>query len=52
MPQMSPLSWILLFIYFIVMLLMFCVMNYFLTYYTTPLSTKKSFNKISLNWKW
>nr|QXN53076.1 ATP synthase F0 subunit 8 [Hemerobius simulans] len=52
MPQMSPLSWILLFIYFIALLLLFCIYNYFIIIYKNPSASKKSFSKISLNWKW
>nr|YP_010587278.1 ATP synthase F0 subunit 8 [Allobaccha apicalis]WAB45758.1 ATP synthase F0 subunit 8 [Allobaccha apicalis] len=53
MPQMAPISWLSLFIFFSLIFIMFNLMNYFIY---TPLSSKsKNFNKIitnSMNWKW
>nr|UFR82802.1 ATP synthase F0 subunit 8 [Eudicella quadrimaculata] len=51
MPQMSPLSWLLLFIIFCVTFILFNVLNYFCFIYPvkfTPI--KKTTQKI--NWKW
>nr|YP_010988617.1 ATP synthase F0 subunit 8 [Sclerotia aquatilis]WOR80800.1 ATP synthase F0 subunit 8 [Sclerotia aquatilis] len=51
MPQMAPLSWLNLFIFFIIVFMMFNVMNYFSMIYKTKTSeSKKSKNNIS--WKW
>nr|YP_004222192.1 ATP synthase F0 subunit 8 [Apochrysa matsumurae]BAJ61137.1 ATP synthase F0 subunit 8 [Apochrysa matsumurae] len=52
MPQMSPLNWWFLFIYFILLLLIFSILNYYIIMYKFPSSQKKSFSKKSLNWKW
>uniref|UniRef100_A0AAU6QFM0 ATP synthase F0 subunit 8 n=1 Tax=Nepsalus decorillus TaxID=2950594 RepID=A0AAU6QFM0_9NEOP len=52
MPQMSPLSWWMLFMYFIMLMLMFSIMNYYIFFYTM---TKKDSIKLkikSMNWKW
>nr|AML25584.1 ATP synthase F0 subunit 8 [Erotylidae sp. BMNH 1274392] len=51
MPQMAPLSWVTLMIYFTIIFLMFNSLNYFSFLYT-PKSSSKSKVKISLNWKW
>nr|QYA18176.1 ATP synthase F0 subunit 8 [Isoscelipteron pectinatum] len=52
MPQMSPLNWWFLFMNFIIILIMFNILNYYIYTYTSP--NKKSTNLISksLNWKW
>nr|WBR65694.1 ATP synthase F0 subunit 8 [Layahima sp. 2 YZ-2022a] len=53
MPQMSPLSWWMLFIYFLVLLLLFSIMNYYIFLY--PPQKSEASNKISIksmNWKW
>nr|YP_009532939.1 ATP synthase F0 subunit 8 [Euclimacia badia]AYG51274.1 ATP synthase F0 subunit 8 [Euclimacia badia] len=52
MPQMSPLSWWLLFIYFILILFMFNMMNYYIIMYNSPFSMTKKFFLKTLNWKW
>nr|WRK67289.1 ATP synthase F0 subunit 8 [Nemopistha sinica] len=53
MPQMSPLSWWILFMFFIFMLIMICIMNYYITI-NKPihLTELKSFKKNNLIWKW
>nr|YP_011002192.1 ATP synthase F0 subunit 8 [Dicranoptycha shandongensis]WPO00997.1 ATP synthase F0 subunit 8 [Dicranoptycha shandongensis] len=53
MPQMAPLSWLLLFIIFSITLIIFNTLNYF-HYSLSPQSTKLTFTikKPSLNWKW
>nr|APX40905.1 ATP synthase F0 subunit 8 [Plateumaris sericea] len=51
MPQMSPLNWMMLFIYFLLIFMIFNIMNYYKT---------KMFNKkiniikypMKINWKW
>nr|WDE73791.1 ATP synthase F0 subunit 8 [Stenopelmatus sp.] len=53
MPQMAPISWLILFIMFSITLMLFVTMNYFMTLNKT-LHTKGD-SKLtikSLNWKW
>nr|YP_009492420.1 ATP synthase F0 subunit 8 [Dorysthenes paradoxus]AWI69837.1 ATP synthase F0 subunit 8 [Dorysthenes paradoxus] len=51
MPQMSPLNWLSLFMFFIAMFIVFNSMNYFsFTYPVKKLDTKKM--KSKFNWKW
>nr|YP_010131256.1 ATP synthase F0 subunit 8 [Pantala flavescens]QPQ74963.1 ATP synthase F0 subunit 8 [Pantala flavescens]QPZ75904.1 ATP synthase F0 subunit 8 [Pantala flavescens]UPX00823.1 ATP synthase F0 subunit 8 [Pantala flavescens] len=53
MPQMAPMSWVLLFIFFSIMLLVINVNNYYL--FSPLLKTSVSSKSISLktsNWKW
>nr|YP_010704922.1 ATP synthase F0 subunit 8 [Agrypnus binodulus]WCQ78458.1 ATP synthase F0 subunit 8 [Agrypnus binodulus] len=51
MPQMAPLSWLNLFISFVMMLLIMSTLNYFSVSYNN--SQKESIKKSSkLNWKW
>nr|UUJ36878.1 ATP synthase F0 subunit 8 [Epeorus herklotsi] len=52
MPQMAPLSWLLLFIVFSTTLILFSIMNYFMMNPTTPQSTSSQFKTQALNWKW
>nr|YP_010254107.1 ATP synthase F0 subunit 8 [Scaphidium formosanum]QTZ18648.1 ATP synthase F0 subunit 8 [Scaphidium formosanum] len=51
MPQMMPLNWMTLFLFFTLVFLIFNSQNYFLFYYspTSKTSTKSS---NSINWKW
>nr|YP_010701668.1 ATP synthase F0 subunit 8 [Scaeva affinis]WCJ53229.1 ATP synthase F0 subunit 8 [Scaeva affinis] len=53
MPQMAPISWLLLFILFSIIFILFNMMNYFL--YLPLTSKSKNLLKIntnSMNWKW
>nr|YP_010161937.1 ATP synthase F0 subunit 8 [Tachycines zorzini]QRI61339.1 ATP synthase F0 subunit 8 [Tachycines zorzini] len=52
MPQMAPISWLVLFIMFSMSLIMFCSMNYFIMSLPTPSSSKSNIIKKSMNWKW
>nr|YP_010164588.1 ATP synthase F0 subunit 8 [Epeorus carinatus]AHY86319.1 ATP synthase F0 subunit 8 [Epeorus sp. JZ-2014]QRM91377.1 ATP synthase F0 subunit 8 [Epeorus carinatus]QXT45724.1 ATP synthase F0 subunit 8 [Epeorus dayongensis] len=52
MPQMAPLSWLILFIVFSSTLILFSIMNYFLTAPTPPQSTSSQFETQAFNWKW
>nr|QGX06398.1 ATP synthase F0 subunit 8 [Microperla geei] len=52
MPQMAPISWLLLFIMFSIIFLTFNCMNYFSFLPQAPQTTKKSISQTSLNWKW
>nr|YP_009751198.1 ATP synthase F0 subunit 8 [Annamanum lunulatum]QIJ99756.1 ATP synthase F0 subunit 8 [Annamanum lunulatum] len=51
MPQMAPLSWLILMIFFILNFILFNIINYFTFFYNVKSLSK---NKISLtyNWKW
>nr|APX39522.1 ATP synthase F0 subunit 8 [Oulema melanopus] len=51
MPQMAPLNWISLMIYFLLMFYMLNMMNYFINLYQPPKfkTTKETF---TLFWKW
>nr|YP_009406917.1 ATP synthase F0 subunit 8 [Typhlatya pearsei]ASA39440.1 ATP synthase F0 subunit 8 [Typhlatya pearsei] len=52
MPQMAPLLWLNLFIFFSLSLILFFIFNYFLPPYfkTKPFFKHLKFKK--LNWKW
>nr|WRK67354.1 ATP synthase F0 subunit 8 [Barbibucca biremis] len=54
MPQMSPLSWWILFMFFIIMLVMICIMNYFVSVKkpNNNLIHELTFKKKIMNWKW
>nr|YP_009667292.1 ATP synthase F0 subunit 8 [Phryganopsyche latipennis]APQ47893.1 ATP synthase F0 subunit 8 [Phryganopsyche latipennis] len=52
MPQMMPLNWIMLFVYFLFMFYLFIIMNYFIS---SPennffLTSTKKINKFSWTW--
>nr|AXS65382.1 ATP synthase F0 subunit 8 [Cucujoidea sp. 3 KM-2017] len=51
MPQMAPLNWLILFIYFLLIFFMVNSMVYFIFKYTPKI---KTFNKknIKYHWKW
>nr|WGO58045.1 ATP synthase F0 subunit 8 [Rhabdoblatta incisa] len=51
MPQMMPLSWLTLYLFFIIMLMIFSFINYY-SFIPQPFSSKKSTSSNSLNWKW
>nr|WGO58084.1 ATP synthase F0 subunit 8 [Rhabdoblatta orlovi] len=51
MPQMMPLSWLTLYLFFIMMLLIFSFINYY-SFIPQPLSLKKNTSSKTLNWKW
>nr|ATP75095.1 ATP synthase F0 subunit 8 [Sitona callosus] len=51
MPQMAPLSWLTLYFIFIMMFIMFMILNYFSFMYT-PKNIMKTKKNINLNWKW
>nr|YP_010946937.1 ATP synthase F0 subunit 8 [Sigmella digitalis]WGO57694.1 ATP synthase F0 subunit 8 [Sigmella digitalis] len=52
MPQMMPLSWTLLYLFFLTLFLLFTFMNYY-SHIPTPLkSSTKSIHTNSMNWKW
>nr|APT41472.1 ATP synthase F0 subunit 8 [Evandromyia infraspinosa] len=53
MPQMAPLMWLSLFIFFLLMYLFFNIMNYFSYNMLNNNQSKKTFLKQqTYNWKW
>nr|UEK21364.1 ATP synthase F0 subunit 8 [Ligyra sp. 2017] len=53
MPQMAPISWLMLFIMFTTALILFCSMNYFNFLPSSPKSTlMKTMKSNQMNWKW
>nr|YP_010631637.1 ATP synthase F0 subunit 8 [Propomacrus davidi]WBP61415.1 ATP synthase F0 subunit 8 [Propomacrus davidi] len=51
MPQMSPLSWLLLFTMFLTAFLIFNALNYFSFMYPVKSKTTSA-KKNKINWKW
>nr|YP_009971815.1 ATP synthase F0 subunit 8 [Deporaus marginatus]QNH68702.1 ATP synthase subunit 8 [Deporaus marginatus] len=51
MPQMAPLNWLSLYIFFIIIFMIFNMLNYFSFNYPVK-SSKHSKKMISYNWKW
>nr|WRK67341.1 ATP synthase F0 subunit 8 [Halter nutans] len=53
MPQMSPLSWWTLMLFFVLMLIMICIMNYFIMINKPLLKDNNiSAKNPTLTWKW
>nr|YP_009711668.1 ATP synthase F0 subunit 8 [Dasypogon diadema]AYW52657.1 ATP synthase F0 subunit 8 [Dasypogon diadema] len=53
MPQMAPISWLVLFLMFILTLIMFSMMNYYTMLPNSPkISTKSGMMTPNMNWKW
>nr|YP_010977912.1 ATP synthase F0 subunit 8 [Afronurus levis]WHN78871.1 ATP synthase F0 subunit 8 [Afronurus levis] len=52
MPQMAPLSWLTLFTVFSLTLILFGIVNYFLSSPNAPESTSSQFKTQPFNWKW
>nr|YP_009441815.1 ATP synthase F0 subunit 8 [Simianus niponicus]AOY39451.1 ATP synthase F0 subunit 8 [Simianus niponicus] len=50
MPQMAPMNWLTLFLFFISIYIIFNSFNYFSLKYNTQLYSKKM--KLLFNWKW
>nr|URX54360.1 ATP synthase F0 subunit 8 [Calcaritermes nigriceps] len=51
MPQMMPLSWLILFIMFSMALLIFAATNFYL-YIPKTFTTENKISVKSINWKW
>nr|UBN08824.1 ATP synthase F0 subunit 8 [Neogeoscapheus dahmsi] len=51
MPQMMPLSWIILYIFFITILFTFLFINYY-SFIPLPFSKEKKTSYKIMNWKW
>nr|AYU71323.1 ATP synthase F0 subunit 8 [Scirtes sp. 2 ACP-2013] len=52
MPQMAPMSWLNLLIYFVLIFLLLNLLNYFLYMKSNKQISSFKKNKISMNWKW
>nr|AYW52171.1 ATP synthase F0 subunit 8 [Anthicidae sp. 1 ACP-2013] len=51
MPQMAPLNWLMLMVYFILIFMMINSINYYLFTYNHKTSSFKK-KTIKMNWKW
>nr|AYN50364.1 ATP synthase F0 subunit 8 [Litostylus pudens] len=51
MPQMAPINWLSLYFIFIVIFLIFIIINYYSFSYSSKITIPSS-KKILLNWKW
>nr|YP_009689633.1 ATP synthase F0 subunit 8 [Mansonia amazonensis]QEE94336.1 ATP synthase F0 subunit 8 [Mansonia amazonensis] len=53
MPQMAPISWLLLFMIFTITMIIFNVKNYYCFFYNNNnISQSLNIKKIQMNWKW
>nr|QWZ46352.1 ATP synthase F0 subunit 8 [Pelecyphorus contortus] len=52
MPQMAPLNWLTLMIFFIMVFSMFNIMNYYSFTYMIEPKKHKMMKKFKMNWKW
>nr|AVN68248.1 ATP synthase F0 subunit 8 [Rhabdoblatta sp. RHA] len=51
MPQMMPISWLTLYLFFIIILFIFSFINYF-SFIPTSIPMKKTLSPKVMNWKW
>nr|UPX88411.1 ATP synthase F0 subunit 8 [Melanagromyza aenea] len=51
MPQMSPISWLTLFMVFFVTFIVFNIMNYY-CYFPLLFTNKSLMKNKTMNWKW
>nr|AXS65663.1 ATP synthase F0 subunit 8 [Cucujoidea sp. 41 KM-2017] len=51
MPQMAPMNWVILFVYFIMVFMMVNVMVYFSFLYQ-PKQAQQNKSPLKINWKW
>nr|YP_009442023.1 ATP synthase F0 subunit 8 [Cyclorhipidion bodoanus]AOY40244.1 ATP synthase F0 subunit 8 [Cyclorhipidion bodoanus] len=51
MPQMAPISWMSLYMYFTILFMLTCMMNYFMVKYLPKTQTIKMKKNINF-WKW
>nr|ANJ70299.1 ATP synthase F0 subunit 8 [Acilius sulcatus] len=52
MPQMAPMNWLFLYIFFSMIFILFNFLNYYLFLIYKQELTSKKFFKSMLNWKW
>nr|AYN50438.1 ATP synthase F0 subunit 8 [Dichotrachelus manueli] len=51
MPQMSPINWLTLYFLFLIIFMMFIILNFYSFLYK-PSTFLKNKHKIKMNWKW
>nr|YP_009441867.1 ATP synthase F0 subunit 8 [Xylosandrus morigerus]AOY40036.1 ATP synthase F0 subunit 8 [Xylosandrus morigerus] len=51
MPQMAPLAWISLFIFFTILFFITCIINFFMFSYSPKYEIIKTFKNLP-SWKW
>nr|QVM79234.1 ATP synthase F0 subunit 8 [Grammoptera ruficornis] len=51
MPQMAPLNWLILFLFFTLIFFIYNSLNYYIFNYNIKKSDTKK-NKLNYNWKW
>nr|YP_010714328.1 ATP synthase F0 subunit 8 [Amata multigutta]WDD57556.1 ATP synthase F0 subunit 8 [Amata multigutta] len=53
MPQMMPINWLMSFFFFLLIYLIFNIMNYYIYNNNTPQNKNKmNFKMKNFNWKW
>nr|UFZ13859.1 ATP synthase F0 subunit 8 [Neochauliodes koreanus] len=52
MPQMAPLNWLILFMFFIFLFIMFNIMNYFVISPSPNTPSSHNLKNYPLTWKW
>nr|AIY62130.1 ATP synthase F0 subunit 8 [Neotermes sp. A TB-2014] len=52
MPQMMPMSWLMLFVMFSMTLILFATTNYYTTIHETKEDNQKKTTSKTMNWKW
>nr|YP_010599791.1 ATP synthase F0 subunit 8 [Nola angustipennis]WAL04251.1 ATP synthase F0 subunit 8 [Nola angustipennis] len=52
MPQMMPINWMLSFMFFLIMFLLFNIMNYYIFYNIKQKNNTNNFKMKNFNWKW
>nr|WHL46477.1 ATP synthase F0 subunit 8 [Phalera takasagoensis] len=52
MPQMMPINWIMSLFFFIIIFMIFNMMNYFIFNYKFNNNLINNFKKKKMNWKW
>nr|YP_009050544.1 ATP synthase F0 subunit 8 [Dysmicohermes ingens]AIG24333.1 ATP synthase F0 subunit 8 [Dysmicohermes ingens] len=52
MPQMAPINWLMLFMFFSLMLIFFNILNYFIINPMPINEFNKSIFSQTMNWKW
>nr|AML26162.1 ATP synthase F0 subunit 8 [Scolytinae sp. BMNH 1274286] len=51
MPQMAPISWVTLYLFFSALFILTCILNFYNFKYSPQLKCI-SFKKLTSNWKW
>nr|QRW36400.1 ATP synthase F0 subunit 8 [Sanfilippodytes adelardi] len=52
MPQMAPMNWLILYMFFSMVFILFNFMNYYMFISESKLNNIKKISSKSLNWKW